>query len=40
MNEDQEYWKRVEDDVQEMCLENLELFKKYMISMEDNLFIL
>lgn len=40
MNEDQEYWKRAEDNIQEMCHENLELFKEYMISMEDNLFIL
>lgn len=39
-NEAREGWKKARDDIQETRLENLDLFKAYMRSMEDNYFIM
>lgn len=38
--EAREGWKKARDDIQETRLENLNLFKAYMRSMEDNYFIM
>lgn len=39
-NEVREGWKKARDDIQETRLENLDLFKAYMRSTEDNYFIM